>query len=235
MTSTNTAPRKTHIAPAPGLGITHGETRTGSDGVLIAASVPPSGWVLWRDPQGQLHNPDGPAFYGFDGEQMWCHHGPKHRLDGPAHTDQFGVERFFVNGLAHRLDGPAVQGPAGTPWRSKEWFVDGKRHRVDGPAIDAVGGKEWFVDGKRHRLDGPAVEKDDGRREWWVDGKQHRTDGPAVVKANSGGEEWWLDGIRYADVWAWRDAGGTIPETPAAENTPPEVPAKARVGRRKAA
>lgn len=215
MTSTNTAPRKTHIAPAPALGITDGETRTGSDGVVITADVPRSGLVLWRDADGQLHNADGPAFYGFDGEEMWCHHGPKHRLDGPAHTDQFGVERFFVNGLPHRLDGPAVQGPAGTPWRSREWWVDGKRHR----------------------LDGPAVEKYDGRQEWWVDGKQHRTDGPAVVKANNGGEEWWLDGVRYPDVWAWRDAGGTIPEKPAEAAVPAaaEEKGKTRAARRRAA
>jgi len=73
--------------------------------------------VVYRDAQGRLHNPDGPAetFYNLDGtlsSEDWLTHGIPHRLDGPSETvcDDKGrtvKERYFIDGLAHRLDGPA--------------------------------------------------------------------------------------------------------------------------------
>jgi hypothetical protein len=103
------------------------------------------GTKWYRNEQGQLHCPDGPAVERANGTKEW-----------------------WVNGRLHRTDGPAIEWADG----DKEWWVNNQRHRTDGPAIEWAGGdKEWYLNGQRHRTDGPAWEWADGDKEWWVNGQ----------------------------------------------------------------
>lgn len=95
---------------------------------------------------GQLHNPDAPAWVGGNGDLAW-----------------------WQNGERHRTDGPAVVGADG---RLLQWWVNGKRHRSDGPAIISKHqGEQWWLNGVRHRTDGPALTDPNGRQSWWIQGK----------------------------------------------------------------
>lgn len=217
---------------------THGETRVGSDGVTIRCSIA-GNLTLWRDPDGELHNPDGPAMTSTDGEQMWCRHGVLDR-DGdlPARIDQFGVCEHFTAGVRHRAGGqPAVHGPEKGPWRRTEFWFEGRRDNPNGPAIEGPGGVEFWRDGERHRdSNEPAVKTADGRIEYWRHGLRHRTDGPAVIKPGNGGVEFWLEGVRYLDVWTYREAGGVVPDEPIVRQVDPEPDKPVRkTTRRKAA
>lgn len=214
-----------------------GDTIVGSDGVTITCTVTRAGLTLWRDPQGELHNADGPALSCIDGEQMWCRHGRQHR-DGdlPAHIDRFGVKEYRIDGVLHRAGGlPAIEGPEKGPWSGRQFWVNGVRHREgDLPAVERAGNVEYWRSGVRHRDGGqPAVQRADGHVEYWVDGVLHRGDGPAVVKEGVGGAEFWLNGVRYPDASAYRDAGGVPPVAPVVRAVEPE-PKPNRISRRKA-
>lgn len=93
--------------------------------------------VAYRDEQGLLHNPDGPAeiLYTPEGslsQENWYSHGEPHRDDGPAQTDYDymglpGTERWYVDGRAHRIDGPAwVDYDQGGAVMRELWFFRGE-------------------------------------------------------------------------------------------------------------
>ena len=88
--------------------------------------------VTWRDAQGRLSRPDGPAVECADGYKVW-----------------------YVDDKYHRLDGPAVVYADG----GKEWWIDGValteeqfNARTMTP-VSACAGREVEIDGVKYRLE----------------------------------------------------------------------------------
>jgi hypothetical protein len=81
---------------------------------------------------------------GRNGDKTWRNpQGQRHRTDGPAYERANGTKEWFFNDQCHRTEGPAVEWADGSKW----WYVNGQRHRTDGPAVeDADGTKQWWVD-----------------------------------------------------------------------------------------
>jgi hypothetical protein len=114
--------------------------------IKLTVSKNEFGTVRYKNEEGRLHHPYGPAVECSSWSKQW-----------------------YLNGKRHRTDGPAIQWSDG----SKEWFLNGKQHRTDGPAAEyADGAKHWYLDGKRHRTDGPAIEFSDGAKKWFLNGTQ---------------------------------------------------------------
>lgn len=53
----------------------------------------------WRDADGKLHRPDGPAVIWADGTEEYWLHGERHREDGPAVINPDGSEEHWINGV----------------------------------------------------------------------------------------------------------------------------------------
>ena len=92
----------------------------------------------WRDHNGELHNPHGPAVQGFYEGGM---------------TERLG---FYINGELHNINGPAVQMFYGDgTLQYQEFWIDGKElHNINGPAVQMFYGdgtlqyQEFWIDGK---------------------------------------------------------------------------------------
>ena len=81
------------------------------------------GTITYRNADGQLHNPHGPAIVCANGEK-W----------------------YYINGKLHNPDGPAVIWVNG---QYKEYYIKGQRHNPNGPAIvRANGEKSYYINDK---------------------------------------------------------------------------------------
>lgn len=76
----------------------------------------------WRNADGLLHNPDGPAVEWSNGSKEYYINDQLHRTDGPAVEHPNGDKEYWVNGGLHRTDGPAVERPSGY----KSYWVNGR-------------------------------------------------------------------------------------------------------------
>lgn len=99
-----------------------------------------AGRTEYRNADGNLHNPEGPAVINDDGAQIWFHNGLKHREDGPAFVNH--KEQFY------------------------EYWVHGYLHRIDGPARIHKTGYEYWYYGYFGRKDFPACQNDLGAYTW---------------------------------------------------------------------
>ena len=60
--------------------------------------IDPAGNKFWRNPQGDLHNEDGPAFILINGTKAWYIHGKFYRENGPAvYSPQNTDKKFYID------------------------------------------------------------------------------------------------------------------------------------------
>ena len=169
--------------------------------------------VEWRDDEGALHKPDGPAVeeWAPSGElvlQEFFRHGKRHREDGPASItwDPKGHllvrEVWSEEGRFHREgDLPALieRDPITGVTVTAKFYQHGELHRDGGPASiirDPESGiairQLWMQHAKCHRSAGkPAEIVRDGEtgvvieEHYAQNGLWHRESGPAVVKRDA--------------------------------------------------
>ena len=99
------------------------------------------------DPQGRLHNPDGPAVVNQrSNHKEWYNRGLLHRDgDEPAVLGE-GYSSYYKHGKLHRDGGqPAIISKNGN---HLEWYVNGQRHRDrnEGPAVFIRAQRQGFAD-----------------------------------------------------------------------------------------
>jgi hypothetical protein len=85
-------------------------------------TVEPDGTKQWRNKDGELHRPNGPAIEYPDGSKWWYRNGQLHREDGPAVDLALGIRWWCRDGKLDREDGPAFERPDGI----KQWYLKGK-------------------------------------------------------------------------------------------------------------
>ena len=137
---------------------------------------------IYKDENGDHHNPFGPALITRSGNTYWYKHGQLHREDGPAIESNNGEKKYWIEGVQLTEEefeeeqlGPILEQPQidefGTEiWRNK----DGKLHRDNNlPAmIFKDRNKLFYKNGELHRLNGPAIEYIDGTKKYWIEGVQ---------------------------------------------------------------
>ena len=60
--------------------------------------INPDGSKVWRNPQGQLHNEEGPAWIFSNDSKAWYIHNKTHRENGPARIFSDGEKIWYING-----------------------------------------------------------------------------------------------------------------------------------------
>ena len=137
---------------------------------------------IYKDENGDHHNPFGPALITRSGNTYWYKHGQLHREDGPAIESNNGEKKYWIEGVQLTEEefeeeqlGPILEQPQidefGTEiWRNK----DGKLHRDDDlPAMTYENGnKYWYKNDKLHRLNGPAYEESSGYKKYYIEGTE---------------------------------------------------------------
>ena len=71
------------------------------------------GTVTYRNADGKLHNPDGPAVIYPDGDKAYYINGHLHNENGPAIIRPDGGKSYCINGEFHNPHGPAIVYPDG--------------------------------------------------------------------------------------------------------------------------
>jgi hypothetical protein len=66
------------------------------------------GTIRYRNADGELHNPHGPAVIGANGDKYHYTNGKLHNPDGPAIVCANGEKWYYINGRQHNPNGPAV-------------------------------------------------------------------------------------------------------------------------------
>lgn len=104
----------------------------------------PNGQVEWRNPDGLLHRPDGPAWVrnggaARGGNEAWYADGVLHRLDGPAAQWRGGVENdggeaYMVGGVRYSKD----EFPAAVAGGKPSTDVVCRAARISGMSIDST-------------------------------------------------------------------------------------------------
>jgi len=64
--------------------------------------------IEYKNSNGLLHNPNGPAIEYNDGTKYYYINGEIHREDGPAIEYTDGEKYYYKHGKLHRLEGPAI-------------------------------------------------------------------------------------------------------------------------------
>ena len=64
---------------------------------MINPEIDSDGTKIWKNPQGQFHNEDGPAVIYSDGYEAWYINGKPHREDGPAIIYANGDKIWFID------------------------------------------------------------------------------------------------------------------------------------------
>jgi hypothetical protein len=80
------------------------------------------GTITYRNADGKLHNPHGPAIVCANGEKWYYINGKLHNPNGPAIIWANGHKEHWINGKRHNPNGPAVIWHDG----SKEYYINGK-------------------------------------------------------------------------------------------------------------
>tara|TARA_R110002153_G_scaffold233625_1_gene386990 strand:- start:42 stop:428 length:387 start_codon:yes stop_codon:yes gene_type:complete len=80
------------------------------------------GTVTYRNDEGELHNPDGPAMVRADGYKAYLINGNLHNSHGPAIVDADGSKAYYINDHRHNPNGPAVVFADGR----KAYYINGK-------------------------------------------------------------------------------------------------------------
>jgi hypothetical protein len=102
------------------------------------------GTIRYRNAEGDLHNPDGPAIvYANSHKEYWIN-GKLHNPDGPAITRADGNKEYWINGKRHNPHGPAITWANG----SKAHYINGQLHNANGPAVVWDGDKLYWINGK---------------------------------------------------------------------------------------
>ena len=79
--------------------------------------------IRYRNANGDLHNPHGPAVVGLDGYKAYYINGKVHNPDGPAVIYTDGGQEYWINDQLHNPDGPAIAYSD----RSKAYYINGKK------------------------------------------------------------------------------------------------------------
>jgi hypothetical protein len=102
--------------------------------------------TIYRNADGERHNPHGPAVIWPDGGKSYYINDKRHNPNGPAVVHADGYKAYYINGKLHNPNGPAIVYADGY----KAYYINGKRHNPDGPAlIWPDGGKSYWINDKR--------------------------------------------------------------------------------------
>jgi hypothetical protein len=82
------------------------------------------GTTTYRNADGKLHNPDGPAVVGLNGEKEYWINGKLHNPNGPAAIYANGYRSHWIHGKLHNSNGPAVIWGHG---QHKEYYINGEK------------------------------------------------------------------------------------------------------------
>jgi hypothetical protein len=80
------------------------------------------GTIIYRNADGQRHNPNGPAVVKYDGYKAYYINGKLHNPNGPAIVDTDGIKYHYINGQLHNENGPAIVWADG----SKFYWINSK-------------------------------------------------------------------------------------------------------------
>jgi hypothetical protein len=80
------------------------------------------GTVTYRNAEGELHNPHGPAMVGADGYKAHYINGQLHNENGPAVVFADGHKEYYINDKRHNPNGPAIVCPNG----DKYYYINGE-------------------------------------------------------------------------------------------------------------
>jgi hypothetical protein len=80
------------------------------------------GTIRYRNAEGWLHNPAGPAIIWADGDKDYYLNDQLHNPAGPAIIRGDGYTGYYINGKRHNPHGPAVVGANGR----KLYYINGK-------------------------------------------------------------------------------------------------------------
>jgi hypothetical protein len=81
------------------------------------------GTIRYRNAEGELHNPYGPALIWADGDVAYYIKGRLHNENGPAIVGAGSYKSYWINGQEHNPNGPAVVYANG----DKSYFINGKK------------------------------------------------------------------------------------------------------------
>ena len=81
------------------------------------------GTIRYRNAEGDLHNPDGPAVVCANGGKSYWINDQLHNPNGPALVYANGYKSHWINGKLHNPDGPAIISADG----SKQYYINGKK------------------------------------------------------------------------------------------------------------
>jgi hypothetical protein len=81
------------------------------------------GTINYRNADGELHNPHGPAVICADGYKAHYINDKLHNPNGPAITRTGGSKEYYINDQLHNPDGPAIVWTDG----SKFYYIKGER------------------------------------------------------------------------------------------------------------
>ena len=105
-----------------------------------------NGTIIYRNADGERHNPDGPAIIYADGSKSYYINDKLHNPHGPAVIYDDDYKAYWINDQRHNPNGPAVVYSDG----HKEYWINDQRHNPNGPAVVCASGyKAYYINGKR--------------------------------------------------------------------------------------
>jgi hypothetical protein len=90
------------------------------------------GTITYRNAEGKLHNPDGPAVIWHDGYTAHYINGKRHNPHGPAVVRSNCYKSYWIHGKLHNPDGPAVI-----------WHDGCIEHYINGKKLNEAEFKIW--------------------------------------------------------------------------------------------
>lgn len=89
------------------------------------------GTTTYRNAEGDLHNPNGPAVVGFDGYKSHWINGKRHNPHGPAVVYPDGSKRYCINNkYLTEAEFTAWQAQQAAPLHNKTATIDGIEYNL---------------------------------------------------------------------------------------------------------